>query len=48
MLLMQAKYDVIQGAGWLGKNDINWKQVYGTGVPPDQKSKQSGVTNLSN
>jgi hypothetical protein len=37
MLLMQAKNDVNQVAGWLGKNDINWRQVYSTGVPPDQK-----------
>ncbi len=41
------KNDVIQGAGQLGKNDINQGQANSTGEPPDPKSKQSGVTNLS-
>jgi hypothetical protein len=28
-------------AGKLGQNDITWGQVNSTGVPTDQKSKQS-------
>jgi hypothetical protein len=41
------KNDVIQGAGQLGKKDINQGQANSTGEPPDQKSKLCGVTNLS-
>jgi hypothetical protein len=25
----------------MGKNDVTWRQANSTGVPPDQKSKQS-------
>ncbi len=35
------KNDIIQGAGWLGQNDVTWGQASSTGVPPDQNSKQS-------
>jgi hypothetical protein len=35
------------GTGHLGKNDVTWGQANSTGVPPDPKSKQSRVTNLS-
>jgi hypothetical protein len=42
---MQAKNDVIQGAGLLGKNDVSWGQANSTDVPPDQISKQIGITN---
>jgi hypothetical protein len=35
------------GAGYLGKNDLNWEQANSTGVPPNQKSTQSRATNLS-
>jgi hypothetical protein len=38
---MQIKNDIIQRAGYLGKNDITWGQANSTGMPPDQKSKQS-------
>jgi hypothetical protein len=38
---MKTKNDVIQGAGLLGNNDITWEQANSTGMPPDQKSKQS-------
>ncbi len=35
------KNDFIQGAGWLGKNDVTWGQANSTSMPPDQKTKQS-------
>jgi hypothetical protein len=35
------KNDFIQGAGWLGKNDVTWEQANSTSVLPDQKTKQS-------
>ncbi len=37
----------MQGAGWLGLNDVAWGQTNNTGMPPDQESKQSLVMNLS-
>jgi len=37
LFLMQTKNDIIQGSGWLGKNDISWGQANSTGMPPDQK-----------
>jgi hypothetical protein len=43
---MYAKNDVISGEGKLGKNDISWGQANSTGVPPDQMSRQSRITNL--
>ncbi len=39
------KNDFIQGAGKLGQNDITCGQANITGVPPQQKIKQSWVTN---
>jgi hypothetical protein len=44
---MHTKSDVIQGAGELGKNDIILGQANSSGMPPNQKSKQSKVNNLS-
>jgi hypothetical protein len=44
---MQTKNDAIWGTGQLGKNDVTWWQANITGLPPNQKSKQSRVTNLS-
>jgi hypothetical protein len=41
------KNDAIWGTGQLGKNDVTWWQANITGLPPNQKSKQSRVTNLS-
>jgi hypothetical protein len=41
LLKMQTKSDVIQGAGELGQNDVTRRLTNSTGVPPDQKSKQS-------
>ncbi len=38
---MQTKNHVIQGAGQLGKNDFTYGQANSTGMPPDQKCKQS-------
>jgi hypothetical protein len=38
---MITKNDIIQGAGNLGKIDITCGQAKSTGVPPNQKSKQS-------
>jgi hypothetical protein len=43
--MIQAKNDVILEAGWVDKNDVTWGKVDSTVVPPDQKSKQSKVTN---
>jgi hypothetical protein len=44
---MKTKNDVIQGAGWLGKNDITWGQANSTCMPPNQSSEHSSVTNPS-
>jgi hypothetical protein len=41
------KNGIIQGAGYPGQNDVTWGQDNCTSVPPDQKSKQSWITNLS-
>jgi hypothetical protein len=41
---MGTKNDVIEGAGWPGKNDVTCGQAKSTGVPPDQKKE----TNQSN
>ncbi len=27
---------IIQGEGWLNKNDVTWGQAKSTGVPPNQ------------
>jgi hypothetical protein len=35
------------GAGYHSQNDVTWGQANNTGVPPNQKSKQSRITNLS-
>jgi hypothetical protein len=40
------KNDVIEGVGRLDQNDMIWGQVNSSGVPPDQKDKQSKVTNF--
>jgi hypothetical protein len=32
------KNDVIQGAGWLGQNDVTWGQANSTGMPSNQKN----------
>jgi len=44
---MQSKNEDIQGAGYLGQNDITWGQPNTTGMPLKQKSKQNWVKNLS-
>jgi hypothetical protein len=33
--------DIMQGAGWLAKNDVTHWQAGSTGLLPDQKSKQN-------
>jgi len=33
--------NVIQGAGWLGQNDVTRDPANSIGMPRDQKSKQS-------
>jgi hypothetical protein len=40
-LFLILKNDAIQGAGYVGQNDITWGQASSTGIPPDQKNKQS-------
>ncbi len=41
MVIPRANNYVIQGAGELGKNDVILGQANNTGVPPNQKCKQS-------
>jgi hypothetical protein len=45
---MLTKNDVIQGAGYLGKNGITWDQANSTGMPPDRKvNKAEELTYIS-
>jgi hypothetical protein len=42
------KSDIIQGAGYLGKNDVIWGQANSTSITPEQKvNKAAKVTYLS-
>jgi hypothetical protein len=41
MVIPRTNNYVIQGAGKLGKNDVILEQANSTGVPPNQKCKQS-------
>ncbi len=38
---MYTKNDVFQGVGQVGKNGVTWGRANSTGMPPDQKSKES-------
>jgi hypothetical protein len=46
-ILNVCKNDFIQGAGQLGKNDVTLGHAISTNMSPNQKCKQSRLTNLS-